>query len=413
MSLPALAATAQQGERLSFTFSLAERDRRYERVRAMMAERGFDALLVPCNTGHNDAFQADVRYLTQVGGFATEAAVVFPSTGAPTCWVRSDSQPAEWWRDMQEWVPDVRGSRCDWSNNFATSLRELELTTGRIGVVGIGGTPRSPDGLINYVTLSRLEEWFPKATFEDATSAMVNVREIKSDEEVSALERAARIAERSVLAGAAVARPGATDAQVYAEIIATMIREGGEIPTLILWGAGASPNRYSRTPTMRPIQAGDVIISEVEAKCAGYIAQVRRPVFVGAPSAEYAHMHAVVVEAFQAMFDLMRPGVPFADLVSAYSELVKARGYRPVAVPLHGRGLGEDLPVIRMDSLSGEVLERRVRAGHVFILGPRIATQDGSKVLQWGDTVVVTEDGARRLGGLPADPLIAKEGPLT
>jgi Xaa-Pro dipeptidase len=409
MAAPASATGPLQGERLSFAFSVAERDRRYERVRAMMAERGFDALLVPSNTGHNDAFQADVRYLTQVGGFATEAAVVFPATSAPTCWVRSDSQPAEWWRDMQDWVADVRGSRCDWSNNFATSLRELELTRARIGVVGIGGTPRSPDGLILEGTLRRLQEWFPAATFEDATSAMVNVRAIKSDEEIAALERAARIAERSVLAGVAVARPGAADTDVYAEVLAAMVRQGGEIPTLILWGAGASPNRYSRTPTARTIQRGDIIISEIEAKCAGYIAQVRRPVFVGALAAEYAHMHAVVVEAFHLMFDRMRPGVTFESLVTPYAELVKERGYRPVAVPLHGRGLGEDLPVIRMDSLSGDVLQKQLQAGHAFILGPRIATLDGRRVLQWGDTVAVTQDGVRRLGTLPAEPLIAAE----
>jgi Xaa-Pro aminopeptidase len=167
--------------RLPFTFSLTERDRRYQRVRAMLAERGWDALLVPCNTGHNEAYQADVRYLTQVGGFANEAAVVFPASGDPTCWVRADSQPAEWWRDMQDWVADVRGSRCNWSENFATSIRELGLESGRIGVVGIGGTPRSPDGLVLYGTLTRLQEWFPRASFADATEAMVRVREIKSD----------------------------------------------------------------------------------------------------------------------------------------------------------------------------------------------------------------------------------------
>ena len=61
---------AKVGGHLPFEFSLGERDRRYERVRAMMRRLGFDAIIAPCNTGHNDAFQADVRYLTQVGGFA-------------------------------------------------------------------------------------------------------------------------------------------------------------------------------------------------------------------------------------------------------------------------------------------------------------------------------------------------------
>jgi hypothetical protein len=123
----------------------------------MMARLAFDAIIAPCNTGHNEAFQADVRYLTQVGGFANEACVFFPAKGEPTCWVRADSQPAEWWQDMQGWVRDIRGSRCNWSENLATSIREHGLESGTIGVVGIGGTPRSPDGLILYGTLSHFE----------------------------------------------------------------------------------------------------------------------------------------------------------------------------------------------------------------------------------------------------------------
>jgi Xaa-Pro aminopeptidase len=393
---------------LPFEFSLAERDRRYARVRAMMAERGYDAILAPCNTGHNEAYQADVRYLTQVGGFANEAALFFPREGESTCWARADSQPAEWWLDFQDWVPDMRGSRsCAWSENFAESIREHGLESGTFGVVGIGGTPRSPDGLILYGTLTRLEEWFPRAKFLSATEDMVEVRALKSDEEIAALERATEIAEKSVLAMAAAARPGVSEHEAYAEIVYTMVRNGGELPTLVLWGAGASPNRFSRVPPVRPFELGDVIISEIEAKCAGYIAQVRRPTFVGAPSKEYQALHDLAVESFERMRAVMRPGVPFADVVAAYADLVRERGFKTLAVPLHGRGLGEDLPLIRMEGPSAGSLQAPLRAGQVFIMGPRFGTQDGSKILAWGDTMAVTADGVRRLGKLAQEPIIA------
>jgi Xaa-Pro aminopeptidase len=393
--------------RLPFTFSLAERDRRWRLVREMMARRGFDALIVPCNTGHNEAFQADVRYLSQVGGFANEAAVFFPASGEPTIWVRADSQPAEWWIDMQDWVRDVRGCRCNWSDGFAESIREHGLESASFGVVGIGGTPRSPDGLILYGTLTRLQDWFPNARFESATEAMVEVRFSKSDEEITVLERAARIAEQSVLAGASVARPGVSDHEVCAEMFSTMLRNQAELPTLILYGAGQSVNRLSRIPPVRPIARGDAIITEVEARFAGYIAQQRRPVFVGTISPEWQRLHDVSVEAFGRMFALIRPGVTYGEVIRAYTDLVAERGCKALAVPLHGRGLGEDLPLIHLQHPQPGVLETPILAGQVYILGPRVGSADGTRFLAWGDTIAVTDQGARRLGTLGNDPIIA------
>ena len=49
-------------------FSLAERDRRWEAVRAKMAEQNIDVIVTPQNTGHSMDFQANTRYLTHCGG---------------------------------------------------------------------------------------------------------------------------------------------------------------------------------------------------------------------------------------------------------------------------------------------------------------------------------------------------------
>jgi Xaa-Pro aminopeptidase len=374
----------------------------------MMAQRGFDALLIPCNTGHNEAFQADVRYLTQVGGFANEACVFFPLTGEPTCWVRADSQPQEWWAKMQDWVTDVRGSRCVWSDDFTTSIREHRLESARFGFVGIDGAPRSGDGLILHGTMTRLIAQFPNAKFEGATRAMAEVRMVKSDEEITALGRAARIAEDSVMAASRVARPGKSDHEVYAEIVAHMLRSGGEIPTLILWGAGVAPHGMSRLPPIREMGPDDIIGSEVEARYVGYIAQARRPMFLGKMADDYVTLHALAVECFNLMFERMKPGVTFGEVVTPYTELVKKRGYVPLAVPLHGRGLGEDLPLLNVHEHS-DAFAQPMLEGQVFVLGPRVGLPDGSRYMAWGDTVAIGATGARRLGILDQKPIFARD----
>ena len=73
-------------------FSRAERERRWGRVRELMRRAGLDAVIGFPNQSHWDQFQADVRYLTQIGGHQTEAAMVFPEAGEVTAFVRGANE---------------------------------------------------------------------------------------------------------------------------------------------------------------------------------------------------------------------------------------------------------------------------------------------------------------------------------
>ena len=75
--------------------SLQERDRRYQMVRAEMAKRGIDVLILPANTGRWEQLQGDSRYLTSIGGFATEVFAVFPREGEVTAYIFNR---AGWWK---------------------------------------------------------------------------------------------------------------------------------------------------------------------------------------------------------------------------------------------------------------------------------------------------------------------------
>jgi Xaa-Pro aminopeptidase len=160
-------------------------------------------------------------------------------------------------------------------------------------------------------------------------------------------------------------------------------------------------------PAARRFAAGDVVYSEVEARYAGYIAQIRRPLFIGAPSPEWAALHALAVEAYEQMCAPMRAGAALGAAVEALTGFVAAHGHRAVRAPMHARGLGEDLPHVSMQRLRPALLEQRLDAGQVFVVGPNVETPDGRRRLAWGDSVVVTDSGVRRLGKLCSDPLVA------
>src|SRR2546428_12846870 len=85
--------------------SLEERDRRYKKVRTEMARRNIDCLLLPANTERWEQLQADSRYLTSIGGFATKVFTFFPLEGKVIAYIFNR---AGWWKQALNWVKDVR-----------------------------------------------------------------------------------------------------------------------------------------------------------------------------------------------------------------------------------------------------------------------------------------------------------------
>src|ERR687898_3556830 len=172
--------------------SLQERDRRYKVVRAEMARRAMDCLLLPANSGRWEQLQADSRYLTSMGGFATEVFTFFPLEGKATAYIFNR---AAWWKQAQNWVEDVRDGRNRWGENAIERITELGLQAGTIGIAGLAGLFRAPEGIIPYSSVKAIQDAFPQAKLVNATEMMQTIRAIKSAEEVSFLERSAGIIE--------------------------------------------------------------------------------------------------------------------------------------------------------------------------------------------------------------------------
>jgi hypothetical protein len=75
---------------------------------------------------------------------------------------------------------------------------------------------------------------------------------------------------------------------------------------------------------------------------------------------------------------------------------------------MHGRGAGDDGPIITSNARSPRQLAVELRENMVFICKPSAITTDGSSISTWGDTVVVTPRGGRRLGKRPHDLAVGR-----
>src|SRR5438309_8203845 len=187
-------------------FDLGERDRRWARLRKLMAADQVDCLIGFPNSGHWDLFQAGLRYVTQIGGNTTEVSVVFPLEGEVTAFVRGPNEVA-WWGSQSEWIPDLRVTRRTWAPGVIERLRDLKLDSAHIGIIGLSGSPRSPEGLVASGIVDALREELPRAQFSSATDLVARARAVKSPAQIDFIGNARPLAQKAAQTLIDPARP--------------------------------------------------------------------------------------------------------------------------------------------------------------------------------------------------------------
>jgi Xaa-Pro aminopeptidase len=407
-------------------FSLAERDRRWAAVRRLMARDGLAAIFAPNNPGNSTDWQADARYLSQCGGGADASiACVFPLEGAVT--VIATSAPERWGPAIQDWVADVRECKRRYGRFAAERLQELGLARARIGITGLEGGTRTPEGTIMHGTWRALAEALPQAQFVDATEILQEVREVKSAEEIAVLQCSVDIVERAIEAQTRAAQPGVPDHVVWAETMHALMARGSELSVHFNWISGPNPGRTLTRPTARPLAAGDVIVAEIESSVIGYRAQQIRPVAVHRADPIFVELSKLHGDLYPALLDILRPGVTAGELIRQTTALAQrlAPQSGPIAgakakLLLHGRGLGDDRPLLlaRTDAKPDyEATERSlgmtIPENAVYICKPSVTSADGRYEFPWGDSVRVTPAGAKRMGRASHGLVVSENKPFT
>jgi Xaa-Pro aminopeptidase len=254
--------------------------------------------------------------------------------------------------------------------------------------------------------IEKVRKAFPSAQFENATELLQDARSVKGQEEVQWIERAAEILDRVVDAILTKAKPGVMENEMVATIWYTIIANGGDYPSMTHWGAGAGVPWACRIAPHRALQPGDMINTELEAKYGGYIAQTVQAACLGKIPPALKGAFNASVKVFDALVEFMKPGVSFREVVSMYQKLVRESGHTPKGMLLHGRGIGEDRPQLTGET-DGDIynmatytmhLDLPLVEGNVFVLKPGAMPSDEPDSIRCGDTVVITKDGARRLG---------------
>lgn len=369
-------------------FSNAEFLRRYQAVRAIMAERGVEALLAYGSPGLDN----EVQYLTNVR-VTREGLLLFLLIGKPTLFIQYFNHVPNARRVACQ--TDIRWGGNDTGETLAAELQAHGLSAARIGFAGMLPTQQ-------YLTVRRL---LPTLTLINLSSDLRQLRLVKSEEELVFLRRAAELTDRAALALEQHAAPGMTEHELVALIEHAYVGAGGQTGIHYL---AATPMTHptvcvpAQTPSNRRLATGDVLITEISAQYHGYPGQLLRPFTIGVPpTPAYQRMYDVALTCFERIAGVLHDGAT-TDEVLDIAEDIHDAGYTICDDLLHGLGGGYLPPILRTRRMGASPQPTVTFAENMtVVIQPNVVTPDEQSGVQLGELVRITRGGVERLHQYP------------
>jgi Xaa-Pro aminopeptidase len=231
------------------------------------------------------------------------------------------------------------------------------------------------------------------------------LRTIKSTEEIEFLRVGARMSDAAMDALHRAARPGVTERELGAAVEAAYLGDGG-VNHVHYFGATPMddpsvcvPSQY---PSTRRLRAGDALSAEISASFWDHPGQVLRTFSVEAePTSLYSELHEVADAAFDAIFEVLRPGATCDEVVEA-AMVIDDAGFTIYDDLLHGFGGGYLPPILGTRNRTiEEPPNLDFEAGMTVVIQPNVITPDERAGVQTGELVWITERGAERLHSFP------------
>jgi len=151
-----------------------------------MHRDGFDALIIPIRADS----QADVKWFAE----SSPTWVVFPLEGRPVAIFRTQDE-GNAYRQSTDLDILVLDSRFERSRLIIDSLKNLGVTSGKVGVGDFAGTMRKDKGGVSYMAMVRIIDGLSGVRFESAVELLVRVKLVKDVEEIEVLKLASRVSE--------------------------------------------------------------------------------------------------------------------------------------------------------------------------------------------------------------------------
>jgi Xaa-Pro aminopeptidase len=246
------------------------------------------------------------------------------------------------------------------------------------------------------------------STLQDAqltptTLWVEELRMVKDEQELAAIEAAIRLNEEVFSEVLQLASPDITEADLAAEIFYRGMKKGADgvsFSPIVASGANsAKPHAGFSTSRVVP---GTPLTFDMGMKLNGYCSDMTRTVFVGDCPEQWRRVYDIVREAKDRAADAIRPGLTGRQVDAVARDYITEQGHGEHFG--HGLGHGIGIEVHEAPRLA-RVSETVLQPGHVVTNEPGVYLP-GEGGIRIEDIFIVTEGGAKNMNALSTDVMV-------
>ena len=360
---------------------------RAQRAAKIIQREGLDALIV----NSNEADYANARYFSGYWSLFERSGVVIAPTGEAALMVGPESKEFGADRSKIEKIFVLKAYR----EGADPAYPELQADTYQDVFRSLGITGKKLRiGVASYldtsvVIMEAIKEAFPEAEIVRADHIMVELRSIKTANEINCLTEGYRIAELATQQVIKEIRPGMTELQMVGVAQRVIYENGAEYEGLPMYVFSEASTRHAISrSSYRKFEKGDIVQLNLSAKIDGYSAAIGYPIVLGKLEGRRRDVVMFGLEAHRWTQKQVKAGVWAADIAKEFYQYYVDNGFKDNFVygPLHGTGMIEvEAPWV--ETSSGYALQTNM----TFQIDTFISTDTFG--VRWEKGIAVTEDG--------------------
>ena len=358
---------------------------------AILQRENLDALIV----NSNEADYANARYFSGFWPLFERCGVAIAPSGKAALMVGPESREFGIDRSHIDQVFVLK----EYREGADPAYPELKADTYHDVFKAIGVTGKKLRiGVASYldtsvVIMQGIRDAFPEAEIVRADKIMVELRSIKSRNEINCLKEGYRIAELASQQVIKEIKPGMTELQMVGVAQRVVYENGAEYEGLPMYVFSEASTRHAISrSSYRVFQKGDIVQLNLSAKIDGYSAAIGYPLILGKLEGKRRDVVLFGREAHFWTQKQVKAGVPASDLAKNFYQYYAENGYKDNFVygPLHGTGMIEvEAPWVETSS------DYLLQPNMTYQIDTFISTDKFG--VRWEKGIAVTEDGCEVL----------------
>lgn len=350
---------------------------RIARVRKMMEERGYDAVVI--------RDEANLRWLTGAKG-TFDYTFEFPHVTfitADECYFHTDSR---YFNTFQENLPADSPWKLDMNEDTMPRWVAERARDTRSRVIAV-----EDDMQISFYfgIMRALEDLSITASLPQLHHDLQRMRAVKDDEEIALMRQAQSITDAAFQHMLTFIKPGLTEKEIRTELENFMFSNGADSLAFgSIVASGPNTANPHAVPSDRVVQRGDFVLMDYGAGYCDYRSDMTRTVVVGEPTPEQLDLYALVRRTHEECAAAVHAGVEGNDIFKLSRKIIGDAGYGDYYNHGLGHGVGIDIHEMPNFNRSMNIIE----AGSVITIEPGVYLP-GIGGVRLEDYGVVTEDG--------------------